>query len=245
MIQLGDSNYGDIYAPIYDALFGNRDNLDLVTHVLAGLAGDEPILELGIGTGRIALPLAARGLQVYGIDNSEAMLERLNAKPYAERMVTRVGDMAVDGFDIPFGLVFVAFSTIYLIHTQERQVETFRNAARHLRPGGVFVVEAFVHDRTRWTHLQETLTTHVEPECVTLRVGTLDPMTQIIAMQQIDLSPAGLAFRPNKLRFIYPSEMDLMAQLAGLRLRERWGDWHGSAFTATSSTQIAVYEKVG
>ena len=244
MIKLGDSNYGDVYAPTYDAMFGDRDDLARVSDVLEDLAEGGPILEFGIGTGRIALPLAARGCSVYGIDNSTAMLQQMEGKPFADRVITRVGDCAVDGFDIAFSLVYIAFSTIYLIHTQERQVETFRNAARHLKVGGTFVVEGFVHDRTRWSHLQETLTTHVEEECVTLRVGTLDPMTQIITMQQIDLTPAGLTLRPNKLRFIYPSEMDLMAQLAGFRLRERWSDWNGSPFTATSSAQIAVYERV-
>jgi SAM-dependent methyltransferase len=244
MPVLGDSNYGEVYADVYDMLFEQRDNVNEVADVLESLAQGSPILKFGVGTGRVAIPLAQRGLKVYGMDNSEAMLAKLRAKPGAENVITVLGDFSKDRADDTFGLVAVLFSTIYLIHTQEGQVNVFRNAARHLHIGGVFLIEAFVHDRSRWNHGHEEVTTSVTESSVTIRTGLLDPLTQIITMQQVVLSPDGITLRPNKLRFIYPTEMDLMARLAGFRLRERWSDWHRSLFNANSAAQIAVYEKV-
>jgi SAM-dependent methyltransferase len=204
------------------------------------------VLEFGVGTGRLALPLAQQGLKVYGMDNSEAMLERLRAKPGADGIVAILGDFASSRVEAeaPFSLVFSAFSTLFLLGTQEAQVECFMNAARHLRTGGYFVVEGFIHDRSRWQQLQEVVTTRIAENSVALRVGQLDPVNQIIRTQHLDFSSDGIAFRPNRLRFIYPSEMDLMARLAGLTLRERWGSWSKASFTADSGTQIGVYEKV-
>lgn len=242
--QIGESKYGDVYAAVYDELFATRDDLDLVTGVLAGLAGSGPVLEMGIGTGRLALPLAQRGVKVHGIDNSQAMLDRLRAKPGTEAIIAHLGDASTFSVDEVFSLVFIAFSTLFLLGNQESQVQCFLNAAHHLKLGGVFLVEAFVHDRSRWNGNQEVVTTSIRDDGLTLRVGMLDSYQQVIHMHQVDLSPQGIRVRPNRLRFIYPAEMDLMARLAGLRLRERWSDWRGSAFSAGSATQIAVYEKV-
>jgi SAM-dependent methyltransferase len=244
MARIGDNAYGEIYAASYDDLFQERDDLALVSSVLATLAGNQSALEFGIGTGRIALPLAARGVRVTGIDNSPDMLSRLQAKPGAEQITAVLGDCTTDHVEGVFDLVFIAFSTIYLFEDQDAQVRCFQNAARHLRPGGVFLVEGFVHDRSRWQNRQEAVTTHVSDHSVSLRFGALDPVRQLIRMQQVEITAGGITMRPNRLRFIYPAEMDLMARLAGMRLRDRWSDWSGAPFGAESGTQIAVYEKV-
>jgi SAM-dependent methyltransferase len=242
--QIDGSKYGDVYADVYDELFATRDDLNVVSTVLAQLAGSGPVLEMGIGTGRLALPLAQSGVKVHGIDNSQAMLDRLCAKPGAQDIVVHLGDASTYRIDKEFSLIFIAFSTLFLLENQESQVECFLNAARHLKRGGVFLVEAFVHDRSRWNGGQEVVTTSIRDDGLTLRAGMLDSYRQVIHMHQLDLSPQGIKVRPNRLRFIYPSEMDLMARVAGFYLRERWSDWQRSAFSAGSTTQIAVYEKV-
>jgi SAM-dependent methyltransferase len=244
MTKIGESNYGDDWAYIYDDLFANRDDLAVVGNTLAALANGGPVLEFGIGTGRLALPLAARGLKVHGIDNSQAMLDKLRAKPGAENITTLLGDCTKDRMEGEFSLVFIAFTSLFLMGPQDVQVECFMNAARHLRIGGVFLVEAFVHDRTRFLQLQEVVTTKVGDNVVGFRVGMLDGVNQVLRTQHIELTPEGIKFRPNWLRYIYPSEMDLMARLAGLKLRTRWSSWSGAPFTSDSGTQIAVYEKV-
>jgi SAM-dependent methyltransferase len=244
MQQIGDNRYGDTHAETYDALFQERDDLALVSQALARLAGVGPVLEFGIGTGRLALPLAQSGLKVYGIDNSPAMLERLRTKPGADQIISVLGDCTCDRVEGSFTLVLIAFSTIFLFESQDTQVQCFQNAARHLQRGGVFVVEGFVHDRSQWHNNQQIVTTSVADDVVMLRCGVLDPVQQLIETQQVELSPQGIKLRPNRLRFIYPAEMDLMARLAGLRLRERWSDWSGAPFRASSTTQIAIYEKV-
>lgn len=246
MAKIGESNYGDDWAHVYDELFQNRDDLNVVSDTLASLANGGPVLEFGIGTGRLAIPLAERGLQVYGIDNSEAMLNRMWAKPGSSQIKAVVGDCTKDLVGEPnsFSLVFIAFTTLFLLGSQNTQVECFKNAARHLRTGGVFVVEAFVHDRTRFQQFQEVVTTKVGDNVVGFRVGMLDAVNQVLRTQHIEFTPNGITFRPNWLRYVYPSEMDLMARLASLRLRERWSSWSRAPFTSESTTQIGVYEKV-
>jgi len=246
MDEITAGKYGDDWAHVYDELFQNRDDLTVVSDTLASLAGDGPVLEFGIGTGRLALPLAERGLKVYGIDNSEEMLRRMRAKPGADKITAVLGDCTRDliGEEGAFSLVFIAFTTLFLLGPQDTQVECFKNAARHLRKGGVFVVEAFVHDRTRFHQFQEVVTTKVGENVVGFRVGILDPVNQVLRTQHIELTPEGIKFRPNWLRYVYPSEMDLMARLAGMRLRERWSSWSKAPFTAESVTQIGVYEKI-
>lgn len=238
-----ETAYGETFAPIYDALYQQRDDLDVVCGALERLAAGGPVLEFGVGTGRIALPLARRGLSVTGMDSSPAMLAQLRAKPDAERVAALLGDCASTRVPGEFALVLIAFSTIFLLAEQEAQVLCFQNAARHLRPGGVFVVEGFVHDRSMWRANQELVTTGVSEHGVSLRCGILDPVAQRIETQHVELGPSGVTMRRNQLRFIYPSEMDLMARLAGLQLIARWGGWDGAAFGASSGSQIAVYQR--
>jgi SAM-dependent methyltransferase len=244
MVKHGDNTYGDDYASVYDHLFEDRDNLYQVGETLAALAGNGPVLEFGIGTGRLAVPLAERGIKVVGIDNSESMLKKLREKPEAKGITGVLGDCTQDRIEGDFSLVFVAFSTLYVFENQETQVRCFENAAWHLKPGGLFLVEAFVHDRSRWHFGQETTTTKIEHEFASVRVGLHDPLTQLIKLQYMDFTPQGIKFRPNRLRYVWPSEMDLMARIAGLRLKERWGGWDRSPFTSESNSQVAVYEKI-
>jgi SAM-dependent methyltransferase len=242
--RIGDNAYGDRYAAVYDELFANRDDVCRVSTVLHDLAGDGDVVEFGVGTGRLAIPLAQRGHRVYGVDNSQAMLDVLKAKPGSERVTPILGDFATVTVGRPVSLVFAAFSTIYLPGTQDAQVQTFQNAAAHLAPGGKFLVEAFVHDRTRFVNNQEIVATRVGDSLATLQIGVLDPAAQIIITQRMTFTKEGTTFLPNRLRFIYPAEMDLMARLAGLALVERWSDWERRPFLAASENQIAVYAKV-
>jgi ubiquinone/menaquinone biosynthesis C-methylase UbiE len=147
-------NYGEVYAPIYDDLFRNRDDLALVASALARFATNGSALEFGIGTGRIAIPLSQCGVTVAGIDISQAMLDKLSAKPEAKNIRFRIGDCTQDTFEGDFSLVYIVFSTLFLVGAQDMQVMCFQNAARHLPIGGTFVVEGFVHDRTRCTNNQ-------------------------------------------------------------------------------------------
>ncbi|MDP2324902.1 MAG: class I SAM-dependent methyltransferase [Gammaproteobacteria bacterium] len=242
--RLGDNNYGDKYAAVYDDLFANRDDVSLVTAVLHELAGNGDIIEFGVGTGRLAIPLSQRGHRVYGVDNSQVMLDALKAKPGSQSVTPVLGDFGTVAVGKPVALVFSAFSTIYLLGTPEAQLQNFRNAAAHLAVGGRFIVEAFVHDRTRFINNQQVVATEIGESHATVQISLLEPAKQIIRTQQMTFTPAGISFLPNRLRFIYPAEMDLMAQLAGMALEYRWRDWERRPFEASSTNQIAVYTKV-
>lgn len=239
-----DSAYGKVHASIYDNLFQDRDDLDQVSKVLAAHVSNGAALEFGIGTGRVALPLAARGVCVAGVDNSQEMLGKLKEKPGAKDIRATLGSFTEARVEGEFSLVFCVFATMYLVTDQAEQVKVFANAARHLGKGGKFIVEGFVHDRRRFLHDQEVVTNRVGEDVVELRAARLNASTQTISTSRIVLTPNGIQMYPNKLRFIHPSEMDLMAQLHGFALRERWSDWNGSAFNSDSANQIAVYEKV-
>ena len=242
----GRETYGERWADIYDELFG-ADPADAGTaeavDLLAALADGGPVLELGVGTGRIALPLAARGLEVHGIDASARMLALLGAKPGGERVHTHVGDLADADVDVPggFALVLVVFNTLFALPTQEAQVRCFANVARRLAPAGAFVVEAFVPDPSRFDRGQTVRASRVGVDGVGLEVSRHDPVAQSVSSQQVWLTEAGAQLRPVSVRYAWPSELDLMARLAGLELRDRWGGWDRSPFTAESGGHVSVY----
>jgi SAM-dependent methyltransferase len=240
-----DTTYGRAFANDYDRLYGEREEIDRIVSVLASLADGGRALEYGVGTGRLALPLARTGLSVVGVDSSPAMLEVLRSKPDSDLVTVVEGDLSTVAVDGRFSLVFTAFSTLFLLADQDAQVRAFENAARHLSVGGVFLVESFVHDRSTWSSSQELVVTDLSDEAATIRVGRLAAAAQEIRTLQVEIDPGGIRTRPNRLRFAYPSEMDLMARIAGLRLRERWSDWAGSPFTDASRNQVALYEKPG
>ena len=211
---------------------------------LAELAGAGPVLELGVGTGRLALALVERGLEVDGIDASEAMVAKLREKPGGDRVRVVLGDFAgVPAPGGPYPLVFVAFNTIYALLTQDEQVACFRGVAERLTPDGVFVVEAFVPDPSRFDRGQRVEAFRVETHEVDIHASTHDPVGQRVVFQHVVGGKDGLRLYPGSLRYIWPSEMDLMAAVAGLRLRSRHGGWRGEPFTTGSSRHVSVYER--
>jgi hypothetical protein len=233
--------YGDLIADVYDELYEELDPAAAV-EVLAALAGGGPALELAIGTGRIALPLAERGVEVHGIDVSEAMVERLRAKPGGDSIPVTMGDFADVGVEGRFSLVFIVFNTFFALTSQEEQVRCFANVAAKLSEGGVFALELFVPDVARFERHQSVSAPRVELDRVILDVARHEPLTQRIEAQLVSLTPGGVRLDPMHIRYAWPAELDLMARLAGLRLRERWGDWDRSAFTAESGKHVSVYE---
>jgi len=233
------STYGDAIAAVYDDLYTGYD--ENAIHRLAELSRGGPALELGIGTGRIALPLQGMGVEVHGIDASTAMIERLHAKPDGDRIPVYMGDFSevkVGGF---YSLIYVVFNTLFGLLTQEQQINCFTNVARHLNPDGVFVIEAFVPDLLRYTGGQSLRVIDLEGDRVRVDAATADFARQRITARHVHLSNAGVQIFPVELRYIWPSEMDLMARLAGLRLRERWGGWEQSQFTSASMKHISIY----
>jgi len=216
--------------------------LEPTVDLLAELAGDGRALELGIGTGRVALPLAARGVAVAGIDLSPSMLERLRAKPGAAAIEAVAGDFATTRVSGEFRLAYLVFNTITNLTTQDEQVACFQNAARHLEPGGVFVIEVFV------PILQKLPTGEVfhtfTHDDVRHSFDEYDVVTQVLHSHHYWHHEDGTyEVHSAPYRYVWPAELDLMARIAGLRLRDRWGDWDRSPFTATSEQHVSVWEK--
>jgi SAM-dependent methyltransferase len=232
--------YGERVAGVYDEWYSDV-NPHLID-TLAELAHGGPALELGIGTGRIALPLAAKGVEVHGVDAAESMISRLRAKPGGERITITKGNFAEVPIDGKFALVYIVFNTFFALSTQEEQVQCFRNVAAHLAPGGCFVIEAFVPDLSRFTYGQSNFARKVTTDEVTLDVSQHHAATQNVISQQVVIRDGKIQMYPVQIRYCWPSEMDLMAQLAGLRLRERWSNWKREPFTSDSGFHISVYE---
>jgi SAM-dependent methyltransferase len=240
MNSYSDETYGERMAGIYDDWFPDYDRDAIET--LADLAHGGRALELGIGTGRFALPLSGKGVEVHGIDAAPSMLSRLQAKPGSDRITVTQGNFAEVGVDGQFALIYVVFNTIFALSSQDEQVRCFRNVAAHLAPGGCFVIEAFVPDLRRFTGGQVNWATRVTTDLVELDVGNHDAAAQRVVSQKVVFSDGTVRLYPIQIRYAWPSEMDLMAQLAGLRLRERWSNWKRDSFTSESTKHISVYE---
>ncbi len=237
------STYGERIADTYDEQPGHLAlDTEATVDVLADLAGDGPVLELGIGTGRVALPLVARGVDVHGIDASPAMVERLRAKPGGARIPVTIGDMAdVAAPGDGYSLVYVVFNTFFGILTQEDQVRCFQAVASRLGQGGRFLIEAFVPDVTRFVRGQRVEAKDVSLDDVLLHVARHDPVAQRIDSANVSIGTGGVGVMPIVMRYAYPSELDLMARIAGMRREARWGGWDRSRFTAGSGTHVTVY----
>jgi SAM-dependent methyltransferase len=216
--------------------------VDPAVSFLADLAGTGAALELGIGTGRIALPLRQRGVRVHGIELSPAMVAQLQAKPGADDIGVTIGDFATTRVAGTFTLAYLVRNTITNLTTQDEQVECFRNVAAHLEPGGSFVIEVYVPELRRL------------PPGETVRAFTVTP-THLGFDEYVDLA-AQISFSHHywlvdgqletfsaPFRYVWPSELDLMARLAGMTLRERWGDWNREPFTSDSESHVSVWEK--
>jgi SAM-dependent methyltransferase len=222
-----------------------------VVDVLADLADGGPVLELAIGTGRIAVPLAARGVPVSGIELSKAMAARIGGKPGGESIDVTIGDMTstlFDGAVAPgeFSLVYLVFNTIDNVTTQDGQVDVFRNAAAHLRPGGLFLVEVVIPGLRRMPPGQDTVPFTVAPDDGGGYVGfdRYDVATQLYTSNHVTVTPDGGRFHVVPFRYAWPAEMDLMARIAGMRLKHRWADWDRAPFEHESTKQVSVWEKV-
>jgi SAM-dependent methyltransferase len=212
-----------------------------VVQMLADFAGDGGALEFGIGTGRIALPLAERGVRVAGIDNSEAMLARLRAKPGAGAIEAVLGDFASTRVDGEFSVVYLVFNTISNLVTQDAQVACFQNAATHLRSGGRFVIENGVPALQSLPLGQTVIPFRADPEGFSFDV--YDVVTQNFSSQHFYIVDGRLEAFPVEFRYAWPAELDLMARLAGMRLQDRWAGWQREPFTAVSPAHVSVYEK--
>ena len=232
--------YVERVAGVYDDWHSDYDPSTI--DMLAELAGDGRALELGIGTGRIALPLSARGVEVHGIDAAVSMISRLRAKPGSEQITVTQGNFAEVAVQQEFALVYVVFNTFFSLSTQDEQVQCFRNVAARLSAGGCFLVEAFVPDLTRFTGGQVNWATKVSTDVVELDVGRHDPVTQSVVSQKVVMTDGIVRLYPLQIRYAWPAELDLMAQLAGLRLRERWSGWKREPFTAQSTKHISIYQ---
>ena len=236
------STYGDRIADVYDEWHAELDPTEAVA-LLAELAGGGPVLELAIGTGRVALPLAEQGLEVHGIDASEAMVAKLREKPGGDRIPVTMGDFADVAVEGCYPLIFVAFNTFFALLTQDDQVRCFENVAAHLTEDGAFVMEAFVPDVTRFDRGQRVSVFNIEVDSVRIDVDRHDVVAQTIEAQHVIVSGSGIRFQPVHLRYAWPAELDLMARLAGLRLRSRWAGWKREQFTAESTRHVSVYAR--
>lgn len=237
------SLYGERIAKIYDYWFRGVSDTDATVEFLAARAGNGPVLELGIGTGRVALPLVGRGLDVCGIEISTSMIEELKGKPYGDQISVIVGNFSDVEAEGPFALVFVAVNTFINLVTQDEQVRCFRNVAARLREDGVFVVDTWVPEIAASNQSQAMSTRWIEADNVGFRAERRNPTQQTIMAQDIVVTEKGIRLYPNHTRYVWPSEMDLMARLAGLQLRERWGGWEEQPFVGESERQIAVYAR--
>lgn len=231
--------YGERIAEIYDDLYAGCE--EGMIDCLHELVGDGRALELGIGTGRVALPLVFRGIPVTGIDASPNMVAKLRAKPGGGRVEVIMGSFAEFKIEAKFNLVYVVFNTFYSLLTQQEQLRCFHSVAAHLSDRGLFLIEAFVPDLTRFTGGQSVRLGMLESDTVQLDVSQHDPLSQQITSQHVFLSEKGTRLYPVNLRYVWPSEFDLMAQLAGLKLQHRWSSWEKAAFTAQSGKHISVY----
>jgi SAM-dependent methyltransferase len=236
--------FGERIAERYDESASDMfdpEVVDPVVDFLADLAFDGAALELGIGTGRIALPLARRGIRVHGIELSEAMVSRLRVKPGAEQIGVTIGDIATTTVEGRFSVAYLVFNTIMNLTTQDEQVACFQNVAAHLTPGGCFVIEVAVPDLQRL------------PPGETVRAFTVTGTR--LGFDEYDIASQGLISHhywdvDGKLdgtslpfRYVWPAELDLMAGLAGMSLRERWSDWKREPFSSDSRTHVSVWQK--
>jgi len=240
-----ETTYGQRWAPFYDQIYADVE--DSVIDLLARHAGSPPrALELAIGSGRIALPLAERGVEVVGIDASEAMVAKLRAKPGGETIAVKMGNFVDVEVDDSFPLIYLAFNTIFALLTQEEQVTCFRNVAEHLEPGGRFIIDCFVPDVKRYDsfNTRTGVSSIVNVSESHLEMTVYDPINQLINTQLVRIvdgeAPTVL---PIKIRFAWPSELDLMARLAGLELEDRFGWYDLRPFNERSTSHMSIYVK--
>jgi SAM-dependent methyltransferase len=239
-----EDHFGERVAERYDESAAGMFEpavVDPVVDLLADLAGHGAALELGIGTGRIALPLAQRGVRVHGIDLSGAMVARLRAKPGAEQIGVTIGDFAATTVEGRFSVAYLVFNTIMNLTTQDGQIACFQNVAAHLEPGGCFVIEVMVPALQRLPPGETVRAFNVSP--THLGFDEYDVASQGLISHHYSVVDGDLDVLSMPFRYVWPSELDLMARLAGMTLRERWGGWRREPFTGDSTKHVSVWEK--
>ena len=229
----------------YDELYESEWETGPAVDRIAELAGAGPVLELGIGTGRLALPLLERGLEVHGVDASAEMVAQLRSKPGGDRIPVVIGDFADADAGRDFRLLVMAFNTIFALPDQEAQVACFANAARHLIPGGAFVVEAWIPDIGAFRHNRLVRPRIMGTDRISIETVQLDPVEQMMRTTQAVLTNGSVRLYPANHRYAWPAELDLMARLAGLHRETRWADWSGAPFTGDSRGHVTVYRLGG
>lgn len=238
------TTYGRLWAPYYDETYSDVE--ESVIDLLARHAGDPPrAFELAIGSGRIAVPLAARGVEVSGVDASEEMVARLRAKAGGEAMPVTMGDFGVVPVDDEFPLIYLAFNTLFALTDQESQVTCFQQVAAHLEPGGRFIIDCFVPDVSRFdafnTRVGVSSIDSVDEHWTEMTI--YDPLTQQLRTHMTRYKDGGSVVLPVFIRFAWPSELDLMARLAGLELEDRFGWYDLRPFTERSTSHMSIYRK--
>ena len=241
MVDYTDSTYGESIADQYDSLFPDIDP-NLIDGLFE-LSSRGKTLELGIGTGRIAIPLSNKGVEVHGIDASPAMLEKLRAKDKSRSIPVKIGSFAEFDMEEKYEFIFIVFNTFFGLLKQREQISCFKSVSNCLLPGGKFLIEAFVPDLSRFDKGQTIRTSHVSPDEVRLECSQHDLATQTVVSQLVTIGKPGVNLYPVNIRYAWPSELDLMAELANLRLTERWGGWNKQPFTSSSTFHISIYEK--
>jgi len=239
-----EDHFGEPVAERYDESAADMFDpaiVDPAVDFLAALAGRGAALELGIGTGRIALPLARRGVPVRGIDLSEAMVARLRAKPGGNEIPVTIGDFAITRVDGAFSLAYLVFNTILNLTTQDEQVACFQNVAAHLEPGGCFVIEVGVPDLQRLPPGETVRPFTVSP--TRLGFDEYDIASQGLISHHYTVVDGGLEVHSVPFRYAWPAELDLMARIAGMTLVERWSGWRREPFTSESTTHVSVWRK--
>ncbi len=237
-----EDHFGERVAERFDERYAHKADpavVDPIVAFLADLAGDGAALELGIGTGRIALPLARRGVRVHGIDLSEAMVAQLRAKPGAEQIRVTIGDFATTTVDGTFSVAYLVANTIMNLTTQDEQVACFQNVAAHLEPGGCFVIEVLVPGLRRLPPGETFQLFDVSPTHVGL--DEYDVARQGLVSHHYWIEDGKVELFSPPFRYVWPSELDLMARLAGMTLRERWSDWQREPFTGDSAKHVSVW----
>lgn len=230
------ATYDDEVAEMFES-----EALSPAADFLANAAAGGRALEFAVGSGRVALALADRGVEVVGIELSQAMIDVMQAKPGSDRVRVVCGDMASTGVDGTFRLLYLVFNTITNLLTQAAQVACFENAAAHLEPGGCFVIETFVPALQRIPFGERLVPFDVSDDHI--GIDEYDIANQMLVSHHVSVRPNGTTRSSGRFRYAWPAEYDLMAQIAGMRLRDRWADWNRSPFTSTSTSHVSVWEK--
>ncbi|MDJ0920209.1 MAG: class I SAM-dependent methyltransferase [Henriciella sp.] len=241
-MKFESDTFGKLYADEYDKLH-NPGTTTASVNLIAELAGSSRLLELAIGTGRMALPLVEKGFELEGVEGSPDMVDKMRAKPGGADIPVLIADMADFEIGRSFEFAFLVFNTLFNLTSQAAQVQCFQSVARHLEPGGRFLVETFVPDLTRFDEYQALRTKHIGAGSVWLEAVEHDPVEQVFNFQRVRITDSGVRLAPLVMRYAWPQEIDLMAELAGLQLEARWGGWAREPFTADSKMHVSLYRK--